>query len=378
VSWLDIGAIAVIGLSGLSGLRRGLLVGVLSLGGLVGGAIIGAKIAPTLIGQGDSRYVPLISLGGAVVLSFFVQAAAAFAGRRLRTLLFALPPLKALDHLLGLVLGALTGVALCWTIGAVMLYLPGQTGLREVAQRSGVLRTLNDYVPPARVMDALARTDPFAVIAGPDANVDPPDPAVATSPGVKAARNSVVRIRGYACGLGVEGTGWIAAPGIVVTAAHVVAGIDSPTLDRNDGRRGVKGKVVAFDQKNDVAIIRAPGLDGKALRLEKVEPNTKIAILGFPGNGPYTVTAARIGKEVTFLSRDAYGNFPVTRTVALIRGVVEPGNSGGPAVSSSGGVVTTIFGARSGSRGSGYGVPNSAIEAALASRGNPISSQCAD
>jgi uncharacterized membrane protein required for colicin V production len=332
MTWLDAGALAVIVLSGLAGFRRGLVVGVLSLGGLLGGAVLGARVAPTVIGQADSRYVPLIALGGAVVGSFLAQALFAFAGRRIRTLLLVVPPLKALDHVAGFFLGALTGLALCWTIGAVMLYLPGQTGLREKAQASKVLRTVNDVIPPSRVMEALSRSDPFAIISGPEANVPPPDPAVLEAAGVKRARASVVRIRGNACGFGVEGSGWIAGPGLVVTNAHVVAGIDRLFVDRGDGTERVDGVTVAFDPTNDIAIVRAPGIGREALGLATTADGVAGAILGYPGNGPYTVRAARTGKDVTFLGRDAYGNFPFTRTSTLIRGVVEAGNSGGPVV----------------------------------------------
>ncbi|MBM3677038.1 MAG: MarP family serine protease [Actinobacteria bacterium] len=378
MSWLDLAAIVVIGLSALSGFRRGLLVGVLSLVGLVVGAIVGSRIAPSILGQADSRFVPLIALGGAVVGSFLAQAAFALAGRRVRTLLIALPPLKALDHVLGFFLGAATGLAFCWVVGAVMLYLPGQAGLRETAQRSSVLSTLNEYLPPAKLMETLARSDPFAMLAGPEASVGPPNPDVVDANGVRRARPSVLRVRGYACGLGVEGSGWIAGPGVVVTAAHVVAGLEEVFLDRNDGARPVIGRVVAFDQKNDLAVVRAPRLEGAALRLGDPESGTPVALLGFPGNGPYQSTAARIGQDVTFLSRDAYGNFPVTRTVTTIRGVVEPGNSGGPAVTAAGEVVTTVFGARVGGRGSGYGVPNGNVRRLLASAGDEIiKSACA-
>lgn len=378
MSWLDIGALAVIVLSALSGFRRGLVVGVLSLGGLLGGAILGAKLAPSILGQADSRYVPLIALGGAVVFSFLFQALFAFAGRRVRMLLLVVPPLKALDHVGGSLLGGLTGLALCWVIGAVMLYLPGNTGLRETAQRSTVLSTLNDYAPPAKLMEALARSDPFAIIAGPDAGVAPPDPTVLESPAVARARASVVRIRGYACGLGVEGSGWIAAPGVVVTNAHVVAGVDEPTLDRGEGSASVEGRIVEFDPKNDIAVIRAPGLVGAPLPLAATaDPGTAGAILGFPGNGPFEAHGARIGRDVTFASRDAYGNFPVLRSVTLIRGLVEPGNSGGPVVDAKGRVVTTVFGARAGGRGSGYGVPNKEVARLLANPGTGnITSAC--
>lgn len=376
MSWLDVGAVVVIVLSGLAGFRRGLVVGVLSLGGVVAGALLGSKLAPSLLGQSDSRYVPLIALGGAVVVSFLLQALLAFVGRRIRTLLIAVPPLKALDHSAGLVLGGLTGLALCWAVGAAMLYLPGQTTLREEAQRSAVLRALNDYLPPSRVMEALSRSDPFSIISGPDADVAAPDPAVLRRPGVLAARGGVVRLRGDACGFGIEGSGWVAAPGIVVTNAHVVAGIDEVVVDHGSGTPHVRGTTVEFDPRNDVAIVRAPGVGGRPLELATTEAGRAGAILGYPGNGPYAAQAARVGSDVTFVSKDAYGRFPTLRTTTLIRGQVQPGNSGGPVVDGDGRVLTTVFGSRA-RGGSGYGVPNAEVRKLLQSPGTErIESAC--
>jgi uncharacterized membrane protein required for colicin V production len=376
VSWLDVAALVLIALSALAGFRRGLVVGLLSLAGLAVGAVIGAKVVPQLLGQERSQYVPLIALAGALTCSFLAQAIFSFVGRRIRTLLFAVPPLRALDRVLGFVLGGLTGLALCWVVGAVMLYLPGQNDLKEAAQRSSVLRTLNDYVPPAKLMEALSRAHPFAIIAGPAAEVAAPDPSIVDADGVQAARQGVVRIQGHACGYAVEGTGWIAAPGLVVTAAHVVAGVREPVVDRRDGNR-VTGVVVAFDADDDVALVRAPGLSGTPLRLAETKAGTSGAILGFPANGPYRAAPARVGREVTFLSRDAYGNFPVTRTVTLVRGEVQSGNSGGPVVSAAGRVLTTIFGARLAGGDSGYGVPNDRVERLLRDAGTtPVESAC--
>lgn len=380
MSWLDLGAVAVIGLSALSGFRRGLVLGVLSLAGVVGGAFLGSRIAPSVLGAADSQYVPLVALGGAVVVSFLAQALFAFVGRRVRTLLIAIPPLKMLDHVGGFFLGGATGLALCWAVGAVMLYLPGETGLRQTAQRSAVLSALNEYLPPSDVMSALARSDPFSILAGPGAGVAPPDPAIVRASGVVGAYRSVVRIRGNACGFGLEGSGWVAGRGIVVTNAHVVAGIEKPIVDHGDGTPRVEGIVVEFDAKDDIAIIRAPGVTGAPLPLASgVEAGTSGAILGFPKNGPYRAKPARVGREVTFLSRDAYGNFPVPRTTTPIRGDVQPGNSGGPVVGADGRVLATVFGTRSGGGDSGYGVPNDRVARYLSTPGTvALATSCAE
>ena len=369
IDWI---AIAVIGLAALNGLRRGLVAGAFSLAGIVVGAVLGARLAPQFLAGDESPYTPLVALGGAVILAVLLQSAAGLVGSTIRTTLLAVPPLRVLDTLGGLALGAATGLALVWVGGAVALHIPGQTELRREVQRSRILREVNERVPPARLLDAIARVDPFARIAGPRARVAPPDPRLLRDPGVRRARGSVLRITGSACGLGVVGSGWIARPQLVVTNAHVVAGMTDPRVDRGDGDR-LDARVVAFDPRNDVAVLRVPGLRGRPLRLSAPGEGQAVAILGYPENGPFTASAGRIGQTATILTDDAYGRGPIPRRVTTLRGRVRSGNSGGPAVDGAGRVRTTIFAARIGSD-SGYGVPAASVRRALArARGRGVS-----
>ncbi|HEX5800544.1 MAG TPA: MarP family serine protease [Gaiellaceae bacterium] len=364
VDWI---AAAVIALAALNGFRRGLVVGALSLAGIVAGAYFGAKLAPQFLSGDESAYTPLVALGGAVALGALLQSLGGVAGATIRTSLLALPPLRLLDTLGGIVLGAVTGAALVWVAGAVALHVPGQTQLREEVQRSRVLRELNERVPPARLLDAIARVDPFAAIAGPQARVPPPDPALLGDPGVRRARASVLRVTGSACGLGISGSAWVARPNVVVTNAHVVAGMKDARVHRTDGAT-LDADVVAFDARNDVAVLRVAGLGGRPLPLVEPDEGTAVAILGYPENGPFTATAGRIGQTGNILTDDAYGRGPVSRRITTLRGVVRRGNSGGPAVDAQGRVQATIFAARVGSA-AGYGVPAGIVRAALASAG---------
>jgi hypothetical protein len=234
VAILDFVVLAVVAVTAIGGFRRGLVVGMLSLGGLVAGAIVGAKLAPGLVGGDEARFVPLVALVGGAMGAALGQFVGVLLGRAARGAL-VIGPVRPLDSAGGGVLGAATGLALCWALGAVLLYLPGQTELRHYAQESVILSRLNDEFPPQRLIDVLERIDPLAAIAGPEATVDPPDPGLKRAPAVEVASRSVVRILGLACGLGLEGSGWIAAPEIVVTNAHVVAGISEPRVDRSDG-----------------------------------------------------------------------------------------------------------------------------------------------
>ena len=377
MSSVDLIAFAVIALTSLAGFRRGLVVGVFSLAGLGIGFYLGATIGPSLIGGGLTRWLPLVALGGAMVCAAVGQAIGSIAGRHLRRALIVLGPLRLFDNVGGGVLGAVTGLALCWAVGAVLLYLPQQTELRHYAQDSMILSKLNQELPPHRVIDTLTQIDPFSTLAGPAAGVDAPDPAVLDSAGVTNAALSVVRVVGTACGLGIEGSGWVAGPALVVTNAHVVAGIRTPRVDRNDGEL-LDAHVVSFDRVNDIAVLRVPGLEARALPLADSTPGTPAGLLGYPGNGPYKETAVRVGRVVQIVGRDAYGNFPITRHVTTMRGSIRSGNSGGPVVDAQGRVIATVFAQRVGTDG-GYGVPTDVVRAAIASAGvKPLETPCAD
>jgi S1-C subfamily serine protease len=361
VDWIAIG---VVGFFALVGFRRGFVEGVLSLAGLVAGAYLGARIAPHVLPGGDSAYTPIVGLAGAVAGAVFLQSLASIAGHWLRRSL-VIPPLRLLDSIGGIFVGAAMGLALVWIGAAVALHLPGQREARREVQQSSVLRELNRFVPPSRIMEAIQRVDPFPSILGPGLPPERPDPKVLRRPGVKQAAPGVVRVLGTACGLAVSGSGWVARPRLVVTAAHVVAGERDTVieLDATTGQR-LAARAVAFDPKNDIAVLRVPGLRLRPLATADPVPGEAVAILGYPENGPFDAVPGRLGETVTVLTEDAYGRRPVRRTVTSLRGLVRHGNSGGPAVNANGKVTTTVFAARVGARG-GYGVPTSIVRDAL-------------
>jgi S1-C subfamily serine protease len=227
-------------------------------------------------------------------------------------------------------------------------------------------------VPPERFLEELERVDPIGVFLGPPALVAPPETGLAKDPDVVRASNSVVRVTGIACGLGVEGSGWIATRGLVVTNAHVVAGIAHPRVDTAGGR-AFAASVVVFDATNDLAVLRVPGLGARALPLAPPARGTAVTLAGYPRNGPLTLTPGRLGGTADVLSRDAYGDGPVRREITTIRGAVEPGSSGGPGIDAQGRVRTTVFARRPRETG-GYGIPADLVRAALREAGmRPVS-----
>jgi len=381
LDWIVVGCVA---LFGLAGFRRGFIVGALALAGLAAGAFVGARLAPQLLPEGShSPYTPLFALAGALLLGGMLAGTLERLGARLRSGL-RIPGLGALDGLLGAALSVGIAVALAWLGAAVVLQTPGFGQLRADVQRSFLLRELNALLPPSgSILNLLARFDPLPSIAAPGTNLAPPSRAVLRDPGVRAAAPSVVRVLGTACGLGVEGSGWVGGPGLVVTNAHVVAGEDDTVVQAaGDPAGGRPATIVHLDVHDDVAVLRVGGLGARPLALAGEHPSsgTAGAILGYPEDGPFDVEAARIGATRTVLSQDAYGRGPVRRSVTPLRGRVRSGNSGGPVVDGGGRVLTTVFAATtSGPRG-GFGVANRVVRGALAAaaRSGPVpSGQCA-
>jgi S1-C subfamily serine protease len=368
VDWV---ALALVLLAALGGAVQGLVWSGLSLAGLLAGAFIGGRLAPVLLTDGPrSPYAPVIALAAAVSLAVAFEVLGSTLGARIRGRERA-PGVRALDSAGGVLAGALIGLAVVWVLGAMALQLPGQADLRRAVQRSVVLQRLNSIVPPRQLLNALARIDPFPSFVGPPGPTEPPDPRVLSKPGVHAAAPSVVRVLGTACGVGVEGSGWVARPGLVVTAAHVVAGEDDTTVVPLRGG-SLPAQVVAFDTHDDVAILRVPGLDAAPLRLVDPRPGAPVAIVGYPLNGPLAATAGRIGTTATVLAQDAYGRGPTRRVVTSLSGSIEHGDSGGPAVDASGAVQATVFAARA-TGGGGYGVPASIVREDLAAARGPVS-----
>ena len=366
IDWLIVALAAILAAFGF---RRGFIVGVLSLGGFAIGAFIGTRLGPLLLPQGSSSpYAPAFGLFGAVLAGAILASGLEGVGLRLRRAI-VLPGVSMLDGLLGAALGAALGLGIAWIVAAVAAQAPGHDQLRADIQRSAILRELNVLLPPSgAILNALSRLDPLPSIAGPSPGVGAPVPRIARTPAVGAATHSVVRILGTACGLAIEGSGWVAAPGVVVTNAHVIAGEQDTSVQDGGGSPSMAARALAFDPIDDVAVLGVPGLNAPALGLvQSPSLGTAGAILGYPENGPMRVTPGRIGRTQTVLTDDVYGRGPVSRVLTPLRGVVRPGNSGGPLVDSGGHVLTTVFAGtvNSGPRG-GYGVANATVSSALA------------
>jgi S1-C subfamily serine protease len=362
---LDWIIIAFVLLMAVWGYLQGLVVSALSLGGFALGAFVGSRVGPVLLAGGSSSpYAPLFSLVSALMVGGLAAVMFEAMGEGIRRrMLF--PLAGTLDGVGGALLVAALGLALVWILGAVALQTPGARKYRTDIQRSFVLSKLNDVLPPSgSILNALARADPFPQIRGPEADVPPPNRRIVRDPDVRAAHASVVRVLGSACGLSVQGSGWVASPGVVVTNAHVVAGEDDTTV-QTDGGPQLDAQAIAYDPHNDVAVLRVNGLGAPALARGSPRAGEPVAILGYPEDGPFHASPGRLGDTRTVISRDAYGAGPVQRRMASIRGNIRSGNSGGPVVDAGGRVLATVFAATiHGPRG-GFAIPTGIVESDL-------------
>lgn len=359
------------------GFERGLVGSAVPLVGFIAGIAIGARLAPTLLADGaESPYAPAVAAAGGILLGLFLAVALDGVGASLGARLRARGPTRALDAAGGALLLAALGLSAAWVFGAVALHLSGaQTReLREAVQRSSILVALNDAFPPSGpLLNTLRRIDPARAVRGPDANVAAPDRGLVDDPDVVAASASVVRVKGTACGLGVEGSGWIAGPGVVVSNAHVVAGQDDTTVTGPDGAE-LDATVVHYEPRNDLSVLSVEGLPGTALALDPAPRRGTAAVtIGYPGGGPLTLTPARLGRTGEVTSQDSYGSGPVQREMTPFRGEVRSGNSGGPVVDMDGEVLTTVFASSlGGGDPSGLGVPNEVVRKALSGRPDEV------
>jgi S1-C subfamily serine protease len=357
------------------GYRQGFIVGVLSFAGFAAGAFIGTRLGPSLLPHGaSSPYAPAFGLLGALLAGAILASGLEGVGRHLRRVL-PLPGLRLIDGGMGALLSVVIALGVVWIIAAVLAQVPGQSTLRSDIQRSLILRTLNSVLPPSGpILNALARLDPLPSLAGPAPNVAPPSPAIAQAGGVKAASASVVRVLGTACGLAIEGSGWVAALGEVVTNAHVVAGESDTTVEVEGQAPNLVAVPVAFDPTDDVAVLHVPDLREPPLSLaSQPQEGASGAILGYPENGPFDVQAGRIGHTQQVISQNAYGEGPVLRLLTPLRGLVRPGNSGGPVVGADGKVLATVFASTTdSSTPGGYGVANATVAKVLRDARGPV------
>ena len=290
---LDWGIAAFTFLLALWGFRQGLIVGALGLAGLAAGALLGSRLAPVFLDHGsNSPYAPLAALVGAIVVGSVTLALAVTLGERVRHSAVRHPFWEVIDGIGGALLIAALGLGIVWVLAAVAVYYPSSDGLRRDVQKSLLVGAVNDVMPPSGpLMQALHRIDPVPRFASSPGEIARPDNGTGSELAVKEAAQSVVKVSGTCQGYGVMGSGWAVGPDTFVTNAHVVAGQEDTTVESNDGQ-SAPATPIAFNTRNDIAILRAD-IDVPTLpALSRATRGTAAAVIGYPNDGPLTITPA--------------------------------------------------------------------------------------
>ena len=347
----------------LSGYWQGFVTGAFATTGLLLGGLFGVWIAP--IALGDANPSLLVSLGAlfiVILAASLGQAVLQFTGAKIRDKI-KWQPIRALDAVGGALLSAVAVLVVAWALG-VAIAGSGLSGITPMVRESTVLARVNSVLPAqaSGVLGAFNNVvgtsffprylEPFA----PEriVEVGPGPKRLLKDPDVEDAQASVLKIRGTnQCGRGVEGSGFVYADDRVMTNAHVVAGVSDPEIEIGDS--SVSAEVVYYNPDLDVAVLAADTSGEPSLRFDQTaEAEDGVAILGYPQDGPYDVQPGRIRSEQRLRSPNIYGEGTVIREVFSLRGLVRPGNSGGPIVSSAGDVVGVVFAASVTDNETGY------------------------
>ncbi|GAA3537783.1 serine protease [Aeromicrobium flavum] len=363
MNWLDVVLLVTFVVYAYAGWVHGFVSNVFSGGGLLLGFLLGIALAPRFFDQGSGEPVQAVL---SIAFVFVVAGIGNFTGTLIgRSLRIRRGPGRAVDAVLGAAFGTSIVMASSWALG----YAVSASTLPYVssAVRDSSVLARVDQLMPQRAGEALQAftdsltsdvfpryLDPFETEIIPD--IAAPDQKTLALRSVRAARKSVVRVLGEAdCNRMIEGSGFVIAPERVMTNAHVIAGVDEPTVTLGDRR--YDARPVWFDTTLDLAVVDVPGLAGTPLRFDTgADQGDPAAVLGFPENGPFDARAARVRGQLNLRGPDIYGEGRIARDVFSIRSLVRSGNSGGPLISAQGDVIGVIFAASISDSETGYAV----------------------
>jgi S1-C subfamily serine protease len=358
VNWVDVLVLVLALLAGTSGARQGMVTAAASFIGVLAGAVIGVRIAPPLIIGYQSPEVR-VALGVSIVIVLVAlgETLGVLLGRAVQRRIDA-EALRKVDSFLGAVVQGIAALVVAWLVALPLTKSSAYTGLTGAVRASSVLRVVDTVMPDvlrklpselSNLLDISGFPDvvfPFSTT--PITDIGPADPALLDSPVVRQVKTSVLKVRGRArsCSRALEGTGFVVAPQRVITNAHVVAGTDQVQVEISKDNP-LDASVVSYDPQTDIAILKVPGLRAPVLPLASAPATSGMngLVLGYPLDGPYTASSARVRDRIHLRGPDIYNTSIVVRNVYTVRAVVRSGNSGGPLIDGAGQVLGLVFGA---------------------------------
>ena len=371
VDWVLIGV--VLGFAWI-GWRRGLLVSALSFFGFVGGALAAAFGLPIFMQAISPGAARAIALGVGILLAALAgQFLLSLLGERLRSGVHW-HPARFLDSLGGAVLSIAALAMLAWIVSSALSTLPRHP-VTEQVRNSQVLIALDRTVPDAvrnaftglrDSVDGTTLPQVFSGLAEFDGpQVDPGDPSILQDEAIKGAASSVVSIAGRACGVQQRGSGFIFDPGLVLTNAHVVAGVQRVRVDTVSGPQ--PATVILFDPRMDVAVLALAKSSGRSLAWSQQPANfgESAVVIGYPDGADQQSTAVRVRGTLVARGNDIDGRSGVEREVIAFRGSLRPGSSGSPLLTTDGAVLGMVFGRGFGEQQTGYAMTSNQLRTVL-------------
>jgi S1-C subfamily serine protease len=365
---------AVVG-AAVGGYRLGFLARVASWIGLALGVAVAAWLAPVVMDQFDAG-VPetrlLVAVGVFLIVSSLGASIGATLGTRVRRLIPPGTGLRQIDRVAGAVVGFLGGIVLVWLVVPLVAEVPGT--LSRSARNSAVAQAIDRYTPqsPQALQDLRRQISDanFPQVFSrlrPSPNAGPPPADVALAPAVRTrVAASTVKVSGSACGRILSGSGFSPAADTIVTNAHVVAGVDRPSVLRTDGKR-LPATVQVFDPARDLAVLHVAGLGQTALPVANSDVGEEAAVFGHPqGQDELAVIPARIENKLNATGLDLYGSKQIRREVLILASALVPGDSGGALVDTDGAVVGVAFAVAPDEPATSYALSSTELRAILA------------
>ncbi|GGR78004.1 MULTISPECIES: MarP family serine protease [Streptomyces] len=344
------------------GYRQGFVVGILSVIGFLGGGLVAVYLLPVIWDRvtENAEVSTAVAIGAVVVVIICASIGQAFTthlGNKLRRYI-TWSPARALDATGGALVNVVAMLLVAWMIGLLLAGTSLPTLGKEVRTSSvllGVDRVMPNQAPSwFQDFSSVLAQNGFPQVFSPFANepiteVKAPDPALVGSPVAARAKKSIVKVVGTApsCGKVLEGTGFVFSERRVMTNAHVVGGVDEPTVQIGGEGRLYDAKVVLYDWQRDIAVLDVPDLKARPLQFtgpdDDAETGDSAIVAGFPENGAYDVRSARVRARINADGPDIYHRGTVRRDVYSLFATVRQGNSGGPLLTPDGKVYGVVF-----------------------------------
>ena len=176
-------------------------------------------------------------------------------------------------------------------------------------------------------------------------------------------KGSVFQIKGLGCNSLQYGTGFFIEENIVVTNAHVVAGVNSPRIIHNGN--GYDLDFVSLDPNSDLAILRSEDFSHQPLKLDEAEDGVSGTVVAFVKDGKKVITEVKILEKILAVGKDIFGKPGESREALSLEARIESGFSGAPVLNEDFAVVGVIFSRSRGGSSTAYAVQSSEVEKIL-------------